>query len=153
VSHLGQQWESKLVFHTRAVAAHIHSPIFYHGRIYVMSFKEHHGTHTGLVCLRPDGEPIWQTGPEAQFDSGAFLIADGMAFVMHGKTGELNLFQLADAGPKLLAKSKVLPAKDGKVWAPMALSQAKLIVRDQHEMKCLEVGADEIAGPGKQRKP
>jgi outer membrane protein assembly factor BamB len=153
VSHLGQQWESKLVFHTRAVAAHIHSPVFYHSRIYVMSFKEHRGAHTGLVCLRPDGEPVWQTGPEAQFDSGAFLIADAMAFVMHGKTGELNLFELSDAGPKLLAKSKVLPAKDGKVWAPMALSQGKLIVRDQHEMKCLEVGADEIPGPGKQRTP
>jgi outer membrane protein assembly factor BamB len=144
VSHSGTTWETTLIYHTRAVAAHIHSPVFYRDRIYVSSFKEHRGTHTGLVCLRPDGEPLWQTGAGQQFDSGGFLIADGMAFVMHGKTGELSLFELSDNGARLLAKSKVLDARDGKVWAPMALSNGKLIVRDQHQMKCLDVAK---AGP------
>jgi len=139
VSHEAERWQTRLAFHTRAVAPFIHSPIFYKDRIYATSFKEHRGAHTGLVCLRPDGEAVWQTGPEVKFDSGAFLIADGMAFVMHGKTGELSLFELSDGGPKLLAKSKVLEAKGGNVWAPMALSDGKLIVRDQHEMKCLDV--------------
>jgi hypothetical protein len=68
------------------------------------------------------------------------LFADGMAFVMNGKNGELNLIELNDAGPTLLGKAKMLNAKDGKVWAPMALSNGKLIVRDQHEMRCLDVG-------------
>jgi outer membrane protein assembly factor BamB len=139
VSHAGDGWQTRLAFHTRAVAAFIHSPIFYRDRIYMTSFKEHRGTHTGLVCLRSDGELVWQTGPELQFDSGAYLIADGMVFIMNGKTGELFLFELSDSGPRLLAKSKVLGAKGGNVWAPMALSDGKLIVRDQHEMKCLEV--------------
>jgi len=35
---------------------------------------------------------------------------------------------------------RFLLVKDGKVWAPMALSEGKLIVRDQHEMRCLDVG-------------
>jgi len=139
-SHTGPKWETTLVYHTRVVAAHIHSPVFYRDRIYVTSFKEHRGTHTGLVCLRADGELVWQTGPEQQFDSGDYLFADGMAFVMNGKNGELNLFELNDAGPTLLGKAKVINAKDGKVWAPMALSNGKLIVRDQHEMRCLDVG-------------
>jgi outer membrane protein assembly factor BamB len=142
VSHSGSNWETKLVFHTRAVAAHIHSPVYYRNRIYITSFKEHRGANTGLVCLRPDGEPVWATGPETQFDSGSFLIADGMAFIMQGKTGELHLFALSDERPKLLAKAKVLEAKDAKVWAPMALSNGKLIVRDQHQMKCLDVAAE-----------
>jgi outer membrane protein assembly factor BamB len=146
VSRSGEQWQASVVYHSRAVATHIHSPVFYRDRIYVTSFKEHKGTHTGLVCLRPDGESVWQTGPELQFDSGSFLFADGMAFVMHGKTGELNLFELSDAGPRLLGKSKVLAAKDGNVWAPMALSYGKLIVRDQHQMKCLEVGVEAASG-------
>ena len=139
VTNVGDRWETHLVFHSRAVAGFIHSPILYRGRMYLTSFKEHRGAHTGLVCLRPDGEPVGQTGPELQFDSGAYLIADGMAFVMHGKTGTLSLLEPSDAGPKLLAKSKVLEGRDGEVWAPMALSQGKLLVRDQHEMKCLEV--------------
>jgi outer membrane protein assembly factor BamB len=142
VRHHSGRWETKINFHTRAVAGFIHSPILYRDRIYMTSFKEHRGTHTGLVCLRPDdGEVVWQTGPDQQFDSGAYLIADGMLFIMHGRTGELSLFELADSGPKLLAKSKVLEAKGGNVWAPLAFSRGKLIVRDQHEMKCLDVQA------------
>lgn len=140
VSRDGDQWQGHLLFHTRAVAGFIHSPIFYRDRIYLTSFKEHRGTYTGLVCLRPNGEAVWQTGPEQQFDSGAYLIADGLAFVMNGKTGELSSFLLSDQQPELLAKAKVLEGKGGEIWAPMALSQGKLIVRDQHEMKCLEIG-------------
>lgn len=141
VSHEADQWHSRVLFHTRAVAGFIHSPIFYRGRIYLTSFKEHHGTHTGLVCLRPNGQAVWQTGPEQQFDSGAYLIADDMAFVMNGKTGELSLLLLSDPQPQLLAKAKVLEGKGGQIWAPLALSQGRLIVRDQHQMKCLEIGA------------
>jgi outer membrane protein assembly factor BamB len=141
VSHEADRWKTRISSHTRVVAGFIHSPIFYRDRIYVTSFKEHGGALTGLVCLRSDGEVVWQTGPKTQFESGAFLIADGMAFVMHGKTGELHLFELSNTGPKLLAKAKVLAAKGGNVWAPMALADGKLIVRDQHEMKCLDVAA------------
>jgi outer membrane protein assembly factor BamB len=141
VKHAGTNWDTAILYHTRAVAAHIQSPIFYRGRIYVTSFKEHRGTNTGLVCLRPNGEPVWQTGPEVQFDSGSYLAADGMIYIMNGKTGELNLFEASDNGPKLLAKAKVLEAKDRNVWAPMALSHGKLVVRDQQQMKCLDVSA------------
>lgn len=139
VRRAGGKWETELLSHTRAVAAHIQSPVFYRNRIYVTSFKEHRATHTGLVCLDENAVPIWQTGPELQFDSGAYLIAGGLLFILHGRTGELSLFDLADDGPHLLAKAQVLEAKEGKAWAPLALSNGKLIVRDQHEMKCLRV--------------
>ena len=65
-----------------------------------------------------------------------------MIYILHGKTGELSLFELNDEGPRLLAKAKVLEAKDGKAWAPMALSNGRLVLRDQHEMKCLAIGTD-----------
>jgi len=58
---------------------------------------------------------------------------------MHGRTGQLHLFELADAGPKLLAQAKVLEAQGAEVWAPLALSDGKLLVRDQHKLKCLDV--------------
>jgi hypothetical protein len=133
------KWESKVVFQNTAAAGFIHSPVLYQNRIYVMSFKEHGGKNTGLTCLGLTGEPLWQTGPALQFDSGALLIADGMALVMHGKTGELHLFDLTPDGAKLLAKRKVLEARNNMVWAPMALSRGKLVVRDQHQMKCLDL--------------
>jgi hypothetical protein len=63
---------------------------------------------------------------------------DCMVFAMQGKTGELNLLELGDSGPKLLARAKVLEGRNANVWAPMALSEGKLLVRDQHQMKCLK---------------
>jgi len=104
-----------------------------------MSFKEHGGKNTGLVELNLAGEALWQSGPALQFDNGALLIADQLAFVMHGKSGELHLFDISSPEVRLLSKAKVLDAKNGQVWAPMALSGGKLVVRDQHELKCLDV--------------
>ena len=83
---------------------------------------------------------MWKSGPDVTFDAGAFLIADGLIFVLHGKTGELCLAEASPAGYKELARAKVLtPAQGDHVWAPMALADGKLLVRDQHQMKCLEV--------------
>ena len=140
VARAGDRWETKLLFHNRTVAGHIHSPVLYQDRVYVTSFREQGGAHTGLVCLSPGVEPLWETGPSLQFDSGSFLIADGLAFVMHGKTGQLHLLELAASGPKLLAKAPLLAAKGGQAWAPLALSDGKLLARDQHELKCVAVG-------------
>jgi len=132
-------WETKPLVHNRSVCPHIHSPILYQDRIYVTSFRAQGASHTGLVCMTPDLEPLWQTGPTQEFDAGAFLLADGMLFILHGKTGQLSLLEPTPTGPRMLAQAKVLNAVGGNVWAPMALSDGKLLVRDQHQMKCLDV--------------
>jgi hypothetical protein len=73
------------------------------------------------------------------------IIADHMAYLLHGRTGELHLVNISTSGANLLAKAKVLSAKGGNVWAPLALSDGKLLVRDQHQLKCLQVGAPTVA--------
>ena len=148
VRQVAGEWQPTLLFHRKTVAAFLHSPILYRDRIFVTSFKDQGGSHSGLVCLTTDGDPLWETGPALQFESGASLIADGLAFVMHGRTGQLHLFELADAGPKLLAQAKVLEAQGAEVWAPLALSDGKLLVRDQHQLKCLDVWTAGTIRPG-----
>ena len=139
VTHTNDHWETSLLFHNKNVAGFIHSPVLYKDRIYVTSSRDQGGTRTGFVCLRTQGEPLWETGPALQFESGGFLLADDLAYVMQGKTGELCLLGLSPSGYELLGKAKVLEAKGANVWAPMALSDGILIVRDQHQMKCLNV--------------
>jgi outer membrane protein assembly factor BamB len=140
VSATGGEWRTRVLFQNQNVASHIQSPVLCKERIYAMSSKEHGGKGTGLVCLNLDGQIVWQTGPALQFDFGGFLIADGLAFVAHGRTGELHLYELSPSAPRPLATAKVLEAKGHNVWAPLALSDRKLLVRDQHELKCLDVG-------------
>jgi outer membrane protein assembly factor BamB len=133
------QWQTQVLDPKKTVAAHIHSPVLYEDRLYVMSFREHGGLCTGLVCLDRHANTLWQTGPEMQFDAGGFLLADGLALVMHGRAGELYLFELTDPGARLLAQAKVLDATGGMAWAPLALSRGRLVVRDQNQMKCLDL--------------
>ncbi len=131
------QWRSTVVSHDKSVAAHIHSPVLYRGNIYVSSFKEHGSTHSGLVCLDLNGKPIWQTGPDLKFDDGAMVFADGMAIMMQGKTGHLYLIDVVSSPYKVLASAKVLDPPS--VWAPMALSNGRLVVRDQKQLRCIEL--------------
>jgi hypothetical protein len=134
-----EQWKTDWVITSNACASYIHSPVLWRDHLYVQSFKEHGSPNTGLVCLDLNGQVKWQTGPQRTFDFGAYLIADGLIFAMHGRTGELFLIEASPGPYRQLAKGKVLEAKGGTVWAPMALSQGKLIVRDLHQMKCLDV--------------
>jgi outer membrane protein assembly factor BamB len=139
VSRDGDQWSSQWVVQNRTFSGNLHGPILYKGLLYVHSFKEHGAQATGLVCTDLEGQLKWQTGPSLTFDSGGMIVADGLAFCMHGKTGELHLLEIGPEGYKVLAKAKVLEAEGGTAWAPLALSQGKLIVRDQRQMKCLDV--------------
>jgi hypothetical protein len=91
------------------------------------------------VCLDTDGKLKWKSAPAKHFESGGMLIAGGMIYIMHGQTGVLTLLDATPEGYRELASAKVLDAEDGTVWAPLALSDGRLLVRDMRVMKCLDV--------------
>ncbi len=124
---------------SNAVASHIQSPALHNSHIYVQSHKDHGGASAGLVCLDMNGRVCWETGARMQFDFGAFLLADGLIFAMHGKMGVLSLLEANPMAFKVLSQAKVVDGEDGNIWAPLALSDGKLIVRDQHKLRCLLV--------------
>jgi len=141
VAREGEKWTVGYVFKDNMnCVAHLHSPLLYKGRLYAQSFDYHQTKgQNGLVCMDLDGSLRWKTGPDLNFEVGPLLIADGLIFVLHGKTGELFLAEANPDGYRQLARAKVLKGEGGEVWAPMALSDGKLILRDQREMKCLNV--------------
>ena len=125
----------------------VHTPVLYQNHLFAVSSK----TRGRFTCLGLDGKPVWQSpvvsgDPAATrtFDLGAFLFADGMFFVLDGKTGMLRLLDANTKQYKELASAQVLSGED--VWGPMALSNGKLVIRDMSQMVCLQVGP---AGAGK----
>jgi outer membrane protein assembly factor BamB len=119
---------------------HIQTPVVYQGHIYANSFDQFHNKeNNGLVCLDFDGNLRWKTGPGRTFDSGNLIIGDGLIFILNGATGELSLVRANPDRYELLARAQVLKAEGGEAWAPMALADGKLIVRDLRQMKCLDV--------------
>ena len=69
-----------------------------------------------------------------------FLIADGVIFIIHGDKGELVMAEANPAGYKELGRAKLLGGND--IWAPMALSNGMLVLRDHEQMKCVFVGSE-----------
>jgi hypothetical protein len=58
--------------------------------------------------------------------------------VLDGKTGMLRLIEASTTQYKELASAQLLSGEE--VWAPPALSNGKLIIRDMSQMLCLQVG-------------
>jgi outer membrane protein assembly factor BamB len=117
------------------------TPILFQNHLFGVG-KKQRGRFT---CLGLDGKAVWESpvvsGKEQAsrtFDLGAFLLADGMFFILDGKTGMLRLIEASTREYKELASAQILDGED--VWGPMALSNGKLIIRDMNQMVCLQVG-------------
>ena len=81
---------------------------------------------------------VWTSEGQASIEMCSYLLADGMLFVLEGKTGMLRLVEAASDGYRELASAQILSGHD--VWGPAALSDGKLVIRDMGRMVCLEVG-------------
>lgn len=114
--------------------AEVHTPILHENHLFAVGRKKR-----GLfTCLDLDGKVVWDSGGQADFDLGSFLLADGMFFVLEGQTGVLRLIEASTTRYHELANAQVLSGDN--VWGPMALSDGKLVLRDMTKMVCLEVG-------------
>ena len=106
----------------------VHTPIVFNGHFFAVGKKKR-----GLFsCLNKDGKLVWDSDGKAAFELGGFILADGMFFIVEGKTGMLRLVEASTTGYKELGKAQVLGGEE--VWGPPALSDGKLILRDLTKM-------------------
>jgi outer membrane protein assembly factor BamB len=111
----------------------VQTPIVFDGRMFAVG-KKRRGLFT---CLDLDGKQIWNSDGHAYFGLGSFILADGMFFILEGKTGMLRLLDAGAKGYKELARAQILGGHD--VWAPPALSDGVLVIRDFGRMVALKV--------------
>jgi len=111
-----------------------HTPILHKGHIYgVRPAGE-------LACLDLEGKVKWTSGREHRFGLGPYLIADGLIFVLGGDRASDGRLTLVEATPdeyRQLAEAQVLDGHDS--WAPMAIANGRLLLRDLTKMVCLDV--------------
>lgn len=135
VSKKGETFAAEKVFSMPSSDwnSEVHTPILFKDHMFAVG-KKQRGLFT---CLNLDGKPVWTSEGKADFELGSYLLADGMFYVLEGKTGMLRLLEANTTGYKELASARLLAGPD--VWAPMALSQGKLLIRDMSKMICLQV--------------
>jgi len=110
-----------------------HTPVFYKDHLFAVG-KEKRGLFT---CLDLTGRQVWTSQGHASFGLGNYILADDMFFLLEGKTGMLRLVEASTTEYKELASAQILSGHD--VWAPMALSDGKLVLRDMVKMVCIDV--------------
>ncbi|MBI5093749.1 MAG: PQQ-binding-like beta-propeller repeat protein [Candidatus Hydrogenedentes bacterium] len=145
----------------KTCGSQIHQPILYKDHLYVNSNSNER--EDGMTCLALDGTVKWRTKPVPEsevkpaapgatpdaksdspgaealplFERGDFILADDMIIAFDGKTGMLHLVDPSPEKYKELARAKVFDGRE--MWAPMALTDGKLLVRNQDTLKCLDL--------------
>ena len=110
--------------------SHQHTPILHQNHLFGVAMDRQ------LVCLNLDGERVWSSGHTSRFGIGPYLLADGKIYVL-SDDGTLVMVEASTSGYNELARADVLPGPDA--WAPMALADGKLVLRDRDTMICLDV--------------
>jgi hypothetical protein len=123
--------------------AHTQPPVlcngFFYGQYTTNERKD------GLVCMSIDGQIKWKTGRSPLFDKGGSILADGLLLSTDGSK-KLYLIEPDPVAFKPLATAEVLNVEAGndtrfatQNWAPLALSDGKLLIRDQSRLICVKV--------------
>ena len=114
-------------------------PALFHGNHLYANFNVNEDMSEGLVCINLKGNIKWQTKKSPDIDRGNLIIVGDLMLTMHGQNGELALIDPEPSGYRELARAKVLDGEDGNIWGPMAFARGRLVVRDQKQMRCLDL--------------
>ncbi|MEN6424345.1 MAG: PQQ-binding-like beta-propeller repeat protein [Phycisphaerales bacterium] len=139
------------VFRTEEFGDQTKPPVLHNGYFYAQ-----YGTnnrHDGLTCMSMDGKIMWKTERSPQFNKGSTILVDGLLLATDGRK-TLYLIEPDPSGFKPLASAEVLgeggtgsendplASRVGgstQNWAPLALADGKLLIRDQRRLKCVRV--------------
>jgi len=139
------------MFKTEEFGDQTKPPILHNGYFYAQ-----YGTNSrndGLTCMSMDGKIMWKTGRSPEFNKGSMILVDGLILATDGRK-TLYLIEPDPSGFKPLASAEVLgeggtgsendplASRVGgstQNWAPLALSDGKLLIRDQSRLKCVKV--------------
>ena len=134
---------------------HTMPPVIYKGCFYAQCSTNER--KNGLVCMSMDGQTKWKTGRKPLFDKGGLILADGLILATDGRK-TLYVIEPDSSGFKPLVSAEAL--KEGGTgstnnpnydqlaaefggstqnWAPMALADGKLLIRDQRHLLCVRV--------------
>lgn len=131
----GERFAVEVQFMLPDYGAQIPIPLLHEGHLYLVcngNFRRN-----GLVCVDLDGNVKWKTALAPNLDRGHTLLADGLIYSMDGAKGILRLIEPSPEGYREISQVELLGGRE--IWAPMALVDGKLLIRDQTQMKCLDV--------------
>lgn len=94
-----------------------------------------------LACYKKSDliNPVWSSGKENRFGKGMgpYILSGNNLYLLDDE-GTLNLFRVDPGKATLISSHKIMNAIEA--WSPMAIAGRYLIMRDSHNMLCLDIG-------------
>jgi len=139
VSRRNGKWTVTEAAKIDKIGSHCHAGLVWQGHVYALCNTNER--RDGLVCFDRNGKLLWQTKRNPNLDKGgSILTADGVIYIMDGRTGELYIMQPSPEKFIALDKAKLLSGRE--IWAPLALCDGRLVIRDHSQMKCVDLRAE-----------
>ena len=138
VKKRGSSFKVSTLFKSMDCNCQIHQPILYKNHLYMNGNDK--SKRDGFICLDLNGKLKWQTKTRPGFDWGGILMADGLIYAVDGTKGDLCIIKPDPSGYREVARAKGL-LKTKQAWGTIALSDGKLIIRDQTQIKCVDISA------------
>lgn len=128
------KYSVKEIFNHNEFGDHTKPPVMYNGYFYGQFSTNNR--RDGLVCMDMNGNVRWKTMRNPLFDKGSMILADGLLLATDGRQ-TLYLIEPDPSGFKPLASAELLQM--GQNWAPLALAEGKLLLRDQSQLLCVKI--------------
>jgi len=139
VAREDSRWMVKEITRIPEIGGHCHPALVSENHAYVLCNTNER--NDGMVCFDAEGKLLWQTKRDPYLcKGGSVLTGDGIIYVMDGRSGELHIVEASPERFKSLSKAKVLDGRE--IWGPLALADGRLILRDQSQVKCIDVRAN-----------
>jgi outer membrane protein assembly factor BamB len=122
--------------------SHTQNPVLFKGYFYAQYTTNER--KDGLVCMSIDGKVEWKTSRAPLFDKGGMILTDGLLLSTDGNT-KLYLIEPDPSAFKPIATAVLLKPESGdkkpsnQNWAPLALGDGKLLIRDQGRLMCVKI--------------
>ncbi len=134
------------VFRTEEFGDQTKPPLLIDGYFYAQFGTNN--TRDGLTCMSMDGEIMWKTKRDPDFNKGSMIYADGLILATDGAKS-LYLIEPDPSEFKPLASAQLLTAAASddqraarfgtQNWGPIALADGRLLIRDQSRLMCVKV--------------
>jgi len=116
------------------------TPIYWQGRLFGIMPKDGGVHRNQFVCVDPnDCTTILWSSEEIRFGLGSYLLADGKFYLLNDD-GTLFIIEASTKRFKILDSKQLIP--DGHdAWAPIALADGYMVLRDAETIVCININS------------
>ncbi len=120
------------------LASEQQTPLVIDDMVYGILPKDAGNLRNRFVCCHPDDltKFVWSSSKTERFGLGPYIYADGKCFILDDD-GTLNIARISKNGFQILDKRRIIEGHDA--WAPIAIADGYLLMRDSKKMVCLDM--------------